>query len=229
MSVSGPTEEAMDTPSMESIGGGNRGDWARICRLLGFAVVVLFLTTAFTALPNLLNRCLETPSRLEPAGAIVVLGAGVEPGGVLSDASMRRALEGMVLYRRGLAPLLLFSGPGRDGGAGEAEVRAELARALGISPEAILTEGDAQTTREEAVESGKLLRARGVRKILLVTGSHHMARAQRLFERVGLEVLAAPTDEVSSNVSHPEGRLRLMRRTLEELLARFYYRVAGYL
>lgn len=229
MSVPGLTEQAMDDPSVESVGGRNRGDWAWTCRLLGLAVVLLFLVTAFTALPNFLSRCLQTPSRLEAAGAIVVLGAGVEPDGVLSDASMRRALEGMVLYRRGLAPLLLFSGPGRGGGPEEAEIRAELARALGISPEAILTEGGAETTREEAVKSRKLLRERDVRRILLVTGSHHMARAQRLFEHVGLEVLAAPTDEFSSNVSHPEGRLRLMRRTLQELLARFYYRVAGYL
>jgi uncharacterized SAM-binding protein YcdF (DUF218 family) len=136
----------------------------------------------------------------------------------------------MVLHRKGLAPLLLLSGPGRGEGPAEAEVRAELARALGLSPEVILTESEAQTTREEAVKSGALLREKGVGRILLVTGSHHMlSRAQRLFERAGFEVLAAPTDEVSSEASSPEGRLRLMRQILQELLARFYYRVAGYL
>jgi hypothetical protein len=55
----------------------------------------------------------------------------------------------------------------------------------------ILTESEAQTTREEAVKSGALLREKGVGRILLVTGSHHMSRAQRLFERAGFEVLAA--------------------------------------
>jgi uncharacterized SAM-binding protein YcdF (DUF218 family) len=128
----------------------------------------------------------------------------------------------MVLHRKGLAPLLLLSGPGRGEGPAEAEVRAELARALGLSPEVILTESEAQTTREEAVKSGALLREKGVGRILL-------SRAQRLFERAGFEVLAAPTDEVSSEASSPEGRLRLMRQILQELLARFYYRVAGYL
>lgn len=219
----------MNDPSMETPQGSNRMDWAGICRLLGLAGVVLFLAAAFTPLPNLLIRLLGTPAHLEPAGAVVVLGAGVEPNGVLGDTSMRRALNGMVLHRKGLAPLLLFSGPGRGEGPAEAEVRAEMARALGIGPEVILTESEAQTTREEADNSGAILRERGVGRILLVTGAHHMARAQRLFERAGFEVLAAPTDEVSSLTSSPEGRLRLMRRILQELLARFYYRAAGYL
>ena len=219
----------MNRSSMEGLESQSHMDWARISRLLGLAGVALFLTAAFTPLPNILIRWLGTPARLESAEAIVVLGAGVEPDGVLGDTSMRRALDGMVLHRKGLAPLLLLSGPGRGEGPAEAEVREELARALGISPEVILTESKAQTTREEAVNSGALLREKGVRRILLVTGSHHMARAQRLFERAGFEVLAAPTDEVSSEASSPEGRLRLMRQTLQELLARFYYRAAGYL
>jgi uncharacterized SAM-binding protein YcdF (DUF218 family) len=219
----------MNPPSMEAPQGSNRVDWARISRLLGLAGVTLFLTAAFTPLPNILIRWLGTPARLGSAEAVVVLGGGVARDGVLSDPSMRGALRGMVLHRKGLAPLLLLSGPGRGEGPAEAEVRAELARALGISPEVILTESEAQTTREEAVNSGAILRERGVRRILLVTGSHHMARAQRLFERAGFEVLAAPTDEVSSEASSPEGRLRLMRQTLQELLARLYYRAAGYL
>ena len=219
----------MNDPSLEGIKGRSGVNWARIYRLLGCAGVLFFLATAFTPLPNLLSRRLGTPPRLEPAEAIVILGAGVEPDGVLSDSSIRWALHGMVLYRKGFAPLLLFSGPGYGEGAAEAEVRAEMARALGILPEAILTESEAQTTREEAVKSGALLRGRGIRRILVVTGPHHMARAQRLFEQAGFEVLAAPTDEISSGVSNPEGRLRLMRRILRELLARLYYRVAGYL
>jgi uncharacterized SAM-binding protein YcdF (DUF218 family) len=222
------TEEAMDDPRQEGRTSGRGMGGAVACRLLGLVGVVLFLATAFTPLPNLLSRYLEMPSHLEPAGAIVVLGAGVEPGGVLSDTSMRRAVEGMVLYRKGLAPLVLFSGPGPAAGPVEAEVRAELARALGISPGAILTEGGAETTREEAVNSGRLLRERGVRRILLVTDSHHMVRAKRLFEMRGFEVLPAATGELSSPVSQPEGRLGLMRRILIEVIARFYYRIAGH-
>lgn len=219
----------MDEPTGEALRGRRHMGWARIWRLFGLGGVALFFASAFTPLPNLLSRWLRTPSQRKPAEAIVVLGGGIQPDGVLSNSSMRRAVHGIVLQRKGLSSLLVFSGPALDAGPAEAEVRAELARDLGVSPEVILTEAGARTTREEAVRTGALLRARGVRRILLVTDSHHMMRARGLFERVGFEVLAAPADDFSTRASGPWGRVQLMRRLLQELLARLYYRTAGYL
>ncbi len=203
--------------------------WARICRLLGLAALAVFLTSAFTPLSNLLSRWLTTPPRLEPAEAIVVLGTRLLPGLELSGSSLLRTRYGIALYRRGLAPLLVFTGPARGEGPAEATVRVELARELGIPAEVILTEAGARTTREEAVRLGARLRPMGVRKILLVTNSLHMARARGLFERAGFEVLAAPPDDLSKTSGEPEDRLQLMRQILEELIAQLYYRVAGYL
>jgi uncharacterized SAM-binding protein YcdF (DUF218 family) len=203
--------------------------WADLCTLLGGLGLALFLLSAFTPLPNLLSRSMGGPSLPEPAEAVVVLGGGVTPDGVLSDSSMRRALHGILLYRKGLAPLLVFFGPVRDGGPAEAEVRAELAQALGVTPGVILAVADARTTREEALRGGALLQAKGVRRILLVTDAYHMRRARTAFEQAGFEVLAAPTHDPSSRVSRPEGRLVLMRHIVEERLAQLYYGLAGYL
>ncbi len=219
----------MNAPTVEAVESKKRMGRVHFCRVLGFAGVAFFFISAFTPVPNILSRWLGSPSRLEPAQAIVVLGGGVSPDGVLSDSSMRRAIYGILLHRKGLASRLVFFGSASDAGSSEAEIRAEMARELGVSPEVILAAPDARTTREEAVFGETLLRARGVRRILLVTNAVHMTRAQALFERAGFEVLAAPAHEVSSGVSNPEGRLRLMRRMLEELIARLYYRVAGYL
>ena len=198
------------------------------CRGLGTAGVALFVMTAFTPVPNVLGRWSGALSQLEPAEAIVVLGGGVRSDGGLSDGSMRRMLHGILLHRRGLASLLVFFGPGRGEAVAEADLRAAFAGELGMPPDAILTVTDAQTTQEEATRGRALLRARGVRRILLVTEVLHMARARAAFEREGFEVLAAPTDELSSGVTHPQGRLRLMRRLLEECIGRLYYRLAGY-
>ncbi|MFQ5847107.1 MAG: YdcF family protein [Candidatus Methylomirabilales bacterium] len=203
--------------------------WARVCRLLGFVGVAFFFISAFTPVPNLLSRWFRAPSDLGPAEAIVVLGGGVRRDGTLSNSSLRRTLHGIVLHRAGLAPLLVFLGPARDEGQAEAEIRAELARKLGIAPGVILTESSVRTTREEAARTRALLQGRGVRTILLVADAHHMARARSVFERAGFEVRAAPTDELSSRASTPEGRFRLMRGVLEECLAWLYYRIAGYL
>lgn len=203
--------------------------WARIYRFLGLAGVVTFVTSAFTPLPNLLARSLSTPARLERAEAIVVLGGKIEPDGTLNNASFRRAVHGIGLHRMRLAPLLVFLGAERNGGVSEAEVRVELARQMGISREVILTEAGARTTREEAVRVEALLRPMGVRRILLVTDSLHMVRAQGLFERASFQVLAAPEDDFPNSADTPGERLRLMRRILQELFARIYYHVAGHL
>lgn len=160
----------------------------------------------------------------------MVLGAGVEPDGTLSDPSLRRAVYGITLARQGLAPLLvLLGGAPRDGGPPEASVRAALAQKLGLPPATILTETEAHTTREEAARLGQRLPPLGVRRILLVTGTLHMARARGVFERAGFAVLPAPVEERSLQATQPEDRLKLVRGLAAELLGVAYYLAAGYL
>src|SRR5574342_335309 len=125
-------------------------------RLLGLIALLLFFASAFTPLPNLLTRGASTSPRPGRADAIVVLAASVYSDGMLDSSSFRRAVHGVILQRKGLAPLLVLSGPSRSTGPTEATVRAELARDLGIPPEMILTETQARTTREEAVRLGEL-------------------------------------------------------------------------
>jgi uncharacterized SAM-binding protein YcdF (DUF218 family) len=198
-------------------------------RGLGIVTVVAFLLVSFTPLPNVLNQWAGVAAQLQPAAAIVVLGGGMGDDGVLSTSSLRRTIHGITLFKRGFAPLLVFSGPtSRPHGREEAEVRAEMARLLGVSPAAILTETTARTTRAEAVCMAALLQFRGVSTILLVTSYAHMARSRQLFENVGFTVQPAPVDDIS-HVHTPEARWESMRPLVQEFLARVYYRVAGYL
>ena len=198
-------------------------------RMVGFLGIILFFVCAFTPLSNFLVRELRISPRIEHAEAIVVLGAGVEENGELRQESLRRTVKGIVLQRGGLAPLLVLLGPASDGGAPEAEIRADLARRLGVPPQAILTMAMVRTTREEASRVRALLQPRGARRILLVTNSEHMLRAKAVFERAGFDVLSAPVDDNPETAGGPEARLHLMRLVLEEFLALAYYRVAGYL
>jgi uncharacterized SAM-binding protein YcdF (DUF218 family) len=159
----------------------------------------------------------------------VVLGGGMEGDGALSTSSLRRTIHGITLFQRGFAPLLVFSGPtSQPHGREEAEVRAEMARLLGVSPAAILTETTARMTRAEAVRMAALLQPRGVSTILLVTSYAHMARSRQLFENVGFTVQPAPVDDIT-HVHTPEARWESMRPLVQEFLARVYYRIAGYL
>jgi uncharacterized SAM-binding protein YcdF (DUF218 family) len=202
---------------------------ARLVQSLGLVTVVTFFVVSFTPLPNVLNRWAGVPSQLQPAEAIVVLAAGMNDQGVLSDRSLQRTIHGIVLFQRGFAPLLAFSGPvNRQSGRDEAGVRAEMARLFGVSTSALVTETTALTTREEAARMAGLLQPRGVSNILLVTSYDHMLRSRVLFEKVGFNVQPASVDDLSE-AQQPEARLHLMRRLAQEFLARVYYRLAGYL
>lgn len=195
-------------------------------RLLGAAALLAFLAVAFTPLAGTLAHRLVEPAALGPADAIIVLGAGLGADGQLSERSLGRFVHGVRLYRRGLAPVLVFTGGPAARGRPEAEVRAALARELGVPATDIIVVAAARTTREEALRVKDDLGARGVSRILLVTDGSHMERARALFRRAGFTAQAAPLTEAATS---PEDRLDLMRRVLQEVVARAYYRLAGWL
>ena len=137
---------------------------------------------------------------------MVLARGGVDADGVLTNASLRRTLLGVTLYKDGLAPLLVFSGGISPDGLDEAAVRAALAGGLGIPPGAVLTASPVRSTRDEGAVVRRLLEPRGVRRILLVADPVDMPRTRAVFERVGFAVLPAPT--ASSGPSDPESRLQ---------------------
>ena len=198
----------------------------RALEVLGGTAILLFLVVAFTPAVNLLSFWLM-PSRsdTESAEAIVVLGAGgVTPQGALSRTSLHGTIDGVLLYRKGAAPLVVFSGS-----PAEATARADLARECGLPPSAILTSSLARTTREEAVRIHSLLSSRGIRKVILVADGPGMFRAVRTFERLGFAVVPQPSSGALELGGGAEDRLNLLRQVAIEFAARAYYRIAGFL
>ena len=120
------------------------------------------------------------------------------------------------------APLLVLSGS-----ADETRSRMALAQGLGVPGSAILTAGQAHTTREEAEQLGELLLPLGRRRILLVADPIDMPRSRALMERAGFVVRPAPT--AAGGPSNPEARLGLVRDIAIELTAWAYYRLRGIL
>jgi uncharacterized SAM-binding protein YcdF (DUF218 family) len=115
------------------------------------------------------------------ADAIVVLGCGS-----LSRLA-RRVERGASLYRAQRAPLLLLSGGGR-GAEPEASVMRRLALAAAVPEAALILEPRSRNTWENACESARLLRPRGLVRVVLVSDRAHLPRAARLFRLAGLEV-----------------------------------------
>ncbi|HKC07290.1 MAG TPA: YdcF family protein [Methylomirabilota bacterium] len=202
---------------------------AKWLRVVGLTGVALFLLTAFTPLVNLLRYWMAPHRPVEAAQAIVVMArGGVGGDGALTDASLRGVVEALSLYRSGLAPTLIPSGAGGAVGESEAAGRKRFALGCGVPAAAIVTVEKGHTTREEASEIGVILRSRGLQKILLVVDDQGAARATAVFERQGFAVVPVPGAGRLDLGGGPEDRLGAMRLVLIELLARTYYRLAGY-
>jgi uncharacterized SAM-binding protein YcdF (DUF218 family) len=201
-----------------------------LLRIVGGVAVLSFLVVAFSPAVNVVSYWMTPPRRSEPVQAIVVLGAGgVAASGALTGTSLRGTMDAINLYQKGLAPVVVFSGSPEGSPKGEAETRADLARSCGIPASSIVTSPRARTTREEALEIHALLASRGIRKIMLVADAPGMARAMQVFERVGFDVVPTPWIEAPDLDGFPEDRLSLLRQLGMELIARVYYRAAGYL
>ena len=190
-------------------------------------LTLLGVATTFTSLPDRVGAAFAVRGAGAPADApvdaIVVLGAGVGREGALNAASLARLIPGLVLHRRGLAPIIIFSGMDV-----ESALRKELARDLGVPGDAIVTL-HAKTTADEAQQVKRHLAALAAPRILLVTNPYHLRRAQATFERVGHRVIPVPALSEIDTAPAPEPRFNVLRATLEELAARVYYRIAGYL
>ncbi len=174
------------------------------------AVVMLWLLS-LGLVSQTLWRWLEAPWQRQPAAkaasadAIVVLSGGRHPApGAMRVSEWHdpdRFLAGLELYRQGKAPRLLFTGgasPFWPGQPPEGQRYLEEGQQLGIPAAAMQSTPSVVNTAQEAVAIRQLLqesdRSTTTPRILLVTSAFHMRRAQRLFERQGLNVVPFPVD-----------------------------------
>ena len=112
--------------------------------------------------------------------AIVVAGCKVRPDGSPSRALARRTAAATQLWRRGLAPQIIFTGGLGDHPPTEAAVAAAHARSLGVPAEAIVEEDRSTSTEENARFAAQVT---GARRVIVVTDSYHVFRSRRVFAR----------------------------------------------
>ncbi|KAF1686907.1 protein sanA-like protein [Pseudoxanthomonas broegbernensis] len=152
--------------------------------------------------------------RAGPADAIIVLGAAAydaRPSPVFEE----RIRHGLDLYRRGHAPVLLFTG-GYGSGArfAESQVARRYALRHGVPDSAILIETSSRTTRENLLEARALMQRHGLRRAIVVSDPLHMARALRLCRRLGIDAAGSPT---------PSTRFRSIQTQWKFLLQEVYF------
>lgn len=116
----------------------------------------------------------------EAFDAIVVLGCRVFEDGRPSLSLRRRTERAVALWRRGLAPTIVLTGGHGAAPISEAAAAAAIARALGVPDDALVLEERSTTTEQNAREAATVVDAA---RVLVVTDSYHVLRAERVFGR----------------------------------------------
>lgn len=213
-----------------------------------FAVVftVSALVIMFTPLANIMAGRLTVPEDLKRSDIIVVLGGGAYNNGSLGRASNERLLRGLLLYRDGYAPRMLFSGktilkPSRkifntlfggnaalDTDVAESFVMENIALKLGLPEDDLFADPLSTNTYENLREAKKRMDAMGIKTCLLVTSPTHMLRASLVAKKLGISFRPAPVADYTPYRSSALERLNLFREAVWEYLGLVVYKVYGY-
>jgi uncharacterized SAM-binding protein YcdF (DUF218 family) len=129
-----------------------------------------------------------------PADAIVVLGAA-QYDGAPSPVLRGRLDHAVDLYQAGHAPLIVVTGGRQEGDRfTQAQAGYRYLRDRGVPDEALLLEVDGTSTYEELAATARILRARGLSTVLMVSDGYHSKRLLSIAGEVGLDGLVSPTD-----------------------------------
>jgi len=175
--------------------------------MLSAAIVVLWIVST-PAFSNYFRAGLERTylptavSESPTANAIVILGGAVSgPVYPRIDVDLNdgadRVLHAARLYRAGKATFIIATGGNILwlGGSGpEAPAISTLLQEWGVPEHAILLESDSVNTRENAINTKRILDERELDMVLLVTSALHMPRALAAFRAAGVKAAPSPTD-----------------------------------
>jgi uncharacterized SAM-binding protein YcdF (DUF218 family) len=158
-----------------------RGDQGGIFfRLLFLILLVGFCALLYGARRPLLRFAGEFWVIDEPAAAsdgLIVLGD--------DNYAADRAFHAAGLYRAGVAPVVVASGRMLRQNVSLADVMEHDLQSYGVpAPSIVKLPHRAENTREEAVEVARLIRAKGWKRIIVVTSNYHARRARFIYERV---------------------------------------------
>lgn len=189
-----------------------RARWALRLAFACWALLWISATPAFSgALLLSLEPSVPSPEAVVPAAlrsqtALVVLGSGVGPAieGIPPrerlDSAARARIQGAARWYQLTQPAaVIVTGIGPDGEPrASAEAMADALAHSGVPRDRILLEPRATNTRENALYSVELGRARGITRFVVVTSALHLRRALGDFRRAGVEPEGAPVDYIGS-------------------------------
>jgi len=192
--------------------------WAS--RLLAAIGLIVVLATV-TPVDAWWARAYSGPVEMPQGDVLILLSAAVDDHGLVSFSSYWRARYALYAWQTGHFKKLVISGGGGSG-------MMDFLILEGVPRDAIVAEWRSTSTRENGLETAKLVQGMPGKKVLL-TSDFHMYRAARVFRKLGIEVAPMPAPDVLKSSKNWNARFPDFERMSVETTKIVYYRLRGWI
>jgi uncharacterized SAM-binding protein YcdF (DUF218 family) len=195
---------------------------AAVCLSRALAAIGLITVLVIaTPIVSWWARAYSGPIERPRGDVLILLSAAADDLGGISYSSYWRAREALFAWQTGGFKKIVISGGGGPG-------IFNFLIAEGIPREAIVAEWRSTSTRENGIETARLIQGMPGKKVLL-TSDFHMYRALRVFRKLGIEVTPMAVPDVLHSTEHWNGRFSAFETMLVESVKIAYYALRGWI
>ena len=194
------------------------GRWLN--RLFVAIGMIVVLVTA-TPVDAWWARAYSGPIEQPKGDVLILLSAAADDQGLVSFSSYWRARYALLAWQAGGFKKIVISGGGGRG-------ILNFLTAEGVPRQDIVTEWRSNSTRENAINTARLIQGMPGKKVLL-TSDFHMYRAIRVFRKLGMEVTPMPVPDVLKSAQHWNGRFPAFETMTLESTKIIYYHLHGWI
>lgn len=170
--------------------------WGRRIFIISFILFALMQITNLYEWPakNLENAYAKEAFLEEDIEGFILLGGSYDlkkstPDRVIFNLAASRLIDFLKLVIKYPNKKVVFTGTPL-----EAEITQQYFKDFHIDENRLIIENQSRNTRDNAINTAKLLKGMPGKKWVIVTSAFHMKRSMSLFKKAGLNVLAYPVD-----------------------------------
>ena len=194
------------------------GRWlSRLLTVIGLTTVLVISTPIVSWWVRAYSGPIEQPK----GDVLILLSAAADDNNGISYSSYWRARYALVAWQTGGFKKLVITGGGGPG------IQNFLA-ANGVPREAMISEWQSISTRENGIAVARLTKDLPGKKVLL-TSDYHMFRALRVFRKLGVDVTPMAVTDLLQITTHWYGRFPAFETMLEESVKIAYYKLRGWI
>lgn len=188
----------------------------RLLAAVGFTTVLVISTPIVSWWASAYSGRIEQPR----GDVLILLSAAADDRGGISYSSYWRARQALFAWQTGGFKRIVISG----GGPGILNFLI----AYGVPREAMVAEWRSKSTRENGIETARLVQGMEGKKVLL-TSDFHMYRAIRVFRKLGIDVTPMSVPDVLHTTEHWNGRFSAFEAMTVESCKIGYYELRGWI